>query len=205
MSCVDGSLIVLASIVVGRAVPASWIVITDVKSFISSGLLPTTERLIIRVSKEYHEAAEWFVSEQGNKPTFRHYEKILEKLCWAEHKATECGAAKGYVTVSPDGTIYACHREGDTEVGHLAYGFDEEARYKWLDNRFYGKPCIKCWARHICGGGCRYNAIHCNGDIKKPDTVGCFFMKTWIKECLWIMTQLNHAQLIGICPDRRKK
>jgi len=160
-----------------------------------------------RLEKEYHEASEWFVTEvaKGNRPTFRHYEKVMEKLCRAEHKATECGAAKGYVTVSPDGTLYACHREGDTKVGHLAYGFDEELRAKWMDNRFYERPCVKCWAQHICGGGCRYNAIHCSGDIRKPDPISCFFMKLWIKECLWIMTQLNHGQLTELYPTKEGK
>jgi len=170
--------------------------------------LAFTEKHLPELQNNYHEASKWYLSEiaRGNRPSFRHYEKILQRLCWAEHKGSECGAGRRYITISPDGTIYTCHREGDTKIGNLAYGFDEEKRAKWTDNRFYGKSkCPGCWARFICGGGCRYNALEKNRDITSPDEISCEIMKIWIKECLWVMTQLDHGTLTGMFPKPGRK
>lgn len=121
-------------------------------------------------------------------PGYFYFNKIINRLRERKLTASECGAGCGYMTVGPDGTIYACHRETGTEIGHVDYGIDESKRAKWLDNRYYVRDgCSKCWARNICGGGCRQQSVSNGRPISQPTPDRCRLMRTLIKECLWIM------------------
>jgi len=144
---------------------------------------------------EYHAAAEWFVElvESGKPaPEFFHFRKLLRRLYRREVSGTECGAGRGYLTIAPDGTIYACHREEGTKIGHLRLGLDEELRCKWYDNRIYQRTqCMKCWARYACGGGCRQVLAEKGLPFDAVDYEHCRNMKIMIRECLWILATLS--------------
>ena len=138
----------------------------------------------------------FWTARAGRPPGFFHFLKLLHRILYARHAGTECGAGVGYVTVAPDGTLYACHRESGTRIGHVDSGFDEEARAPWCDNRVYSRNgCMKCWARHLCGGGCRQARLELTGSLHAAVPEQCFLMRIMIKECLWILTQLTPNQI----------
>ena len=146
------------------------------------------------IAREYHAAAEWYVGRirAGKSAGFFHFRKLIERIRNAAHSGSECGAGNGYITVGTDGSIYACHREAGTQVGHVDYGFDEELRAAWADNRVYARNgCMKCWARYLCGGGCRQACLELAGDLRAPVPERCFLQQTMLRECLWILTQLD--------------
>jgi len=154
-----------------------------------------------RIADEYHAAAEWFVqrARTRRRADFFHYRKLIQRILYAKHSGTECGAGIGYVTVGTDGTLYACHREAGTQVGHVDYGFDEQARAAWMDNRVYARPgCASCWARYLCGGGCRQACLELAGDLHAPVPERCFLQQTLLKECLWILTQLSRNEITRV-------
>jgi len=160
------------------------------------------------LADEYHSAAEWFIGRvrSGRSPGFFHFCKLLGRIAYASHAGAECGAGFGYVTVAPDGSLHACHREGGTRIGDLKAGFDEEARAAWCDNRLYLRNgCSACWARYLCGGGCRQAALEIGGrlDVSPPER--CRFMRTMLAECLWMMTQLTRDELSRAIPNDRAK
>ena len=158
--------------------------------------------------KEYHDAAEWFVAQvrAGRNPRFHHFMKPLERLLYTIHSPTECGAACGYLGVDPSGTIYGCHRESKSVLGHLDTGIDEEARAKWKDNRFYTRPaCVACDIKHACGGGCRLDSLERHGDIHRPDEVGCFFKRRMFEEALWILCELGPDKVSTLIPNPRDR
>ena len=151
------------------------------------------------IVREYHEAAEWFVTriQAGRSANFFHFRKLLDRILHAKHSGSECGAGNGYITVGADGTLYACHREAGTRIGHVDYGFDEELRSCWADNRVYARNgCMKCWARYLCGGGCRQACLELAGNLYTSVPERCFLQKTMLKECLWILTQVEREQLV---------
>lgn len=153
------------------------------------------------LEREYHRAAKWFVERiRAGKPAgFFHFRKLIRRIARAEHTGSECGAGVGYVTVAPDGTLFACHRECGSRVGHVNTGFDEELRAPWCDNRVYTRAvCRRCWARYLCGGGCRQANMELTGKLDEPAAARCFVMKLLIKECIWILTQLTGAQIARI-------
>ena len=149
------------------------------------------------LAAEYHAAAAWFVDRVRRKRRvgFFHFRKLLERIVLAKHAGSECGAGNGYVTVAPDGTIHACHREG-TAIGHVDYGIDEERRAAWTDNRLYKRPgCMRCWARYLCGGGCRQARLELGGDLDAPVPGRCFIQRTLLRECFWMLTQLRRHEI----------
>ncbi len=144
--------------------------------------------------EEYHTIAEWFLDklEKGSSPPgFFHFRKLLGRLYRRELSATECGSGRGYLTIAPNGTICACHREAGTEIGHLRLGVDEERRQSWYDNRIYRSvECMKCWARFTCGGGCRQVLAEKGKSFDQTDKEHCRFMKMLIRECLWMLSSM---------------
>lgn len=99
-------------------------------------------------------------------------------------KQTECGAGYGYISFAPSGNIYACHREAGKPIGHVDIGIDPRNRCAWRENRWYGRNrCPSCWARNICGGGCRADSLVHEGDIEEPFGVFCMEVQMIIAHC----------------------
>jgi uncharacterized protein len=108
------------------------------------------------------EGARWCVDRArgGKQARFHLLTVTLRRLLRRQPAPTECGAGWGYAAVAPSGEVFACHKEAGRSIGHVRYGFDEEARTPWRENRWYGRPkCRRCWARNLCGGGCRAQAL----------------------------------------------
>jgi uncharacterized protein len=149
------------------------------------------------VRAEYRRIAVWERDEikAGRKVEFMHFNKIGRRIIERKQICSECGAGWGYVAVNPDGEIHACHREGII-IGHLEGGIDEVKRAGWYDNRFYNNDkCVRCWARNICGGGCRKDAIEYLGDMNKRGGVECYFRKMWAHYALWLIQELGEEAL----------
>jgi len=93
-----------------------------------------------------------------------------------------CGAGYDYLAVTPAGDLYPCHqfvgRDG-FRMGHVTTGIgltDLRQAFGAAD-LFAKEGCTQCWARFLCSGGCHANAHLINGDILKPDRVGCALLK----------------------------
>lgn len=151
--------------------------------------------------QQYYEIAEYFLEtfrKKGYFPRFHHFNYPIEKtLLLRNKKRTECGAGKGYVSVSTNGDIYPCHREETPKIGNVNTGLNKTEQEKWLENRYINKEiCNECWARNFCGGGCRTNAYIKNKNILKPSETGCFFMKARTKAVLWLWNQLSKPEIL---------
>ena len=89
-----------------------------------------------------------------------------------------CGAGCEYVAVTPEGDIYPCHQfvgNPAYKIGRLSDGsFDMELSHRFSCLNIYTREeCRDCWARFYCSGGCSASNLLVNGDIKKPNHVGC--------------------------------
>jgi len=163
------------------------------------------------ITSEYRKAAEWFIARvksggqqlQKKRPRFFHFEKTLERILFSEPAGTECGAGCGYLSFNPKGQIFACHREHGTAIGHLDYGIDEEKRAKWVENRIYArKGCMDCWARYVCGGGCRQDSIEAGLTISEPNPESCVYKKVWVEMALYIASELTEGELRWLFPKK---
>lgn len=154
------------------------------------------DKLEAQFRTEYARLANWYVGRvRSQKPIyFHHFSYMLRRLLYGRPAPSECGAARGYLSVNVDGAIYPCHRHHSPPIGSVeGGGVDEELAAPWIDNRWYArKKCPSCPLRNACGGGCRMDsALMCKGDIRKPYAVSCWFKRVFIEESAWIMADLG--------------
>ena len=130
--------------------------------------------------------------QQGQILPFTNVIKTLQRIHSYERDQYPCGAGGGYMGVSADGELYACHRFVNDEEGHMGSvrsGVDLDKQSTWLDDRHLQKqfPCTSCWARYLCSGSCHYEAI-------KRGRPACDYIRGWLHYCLIIYTELLRDQ-----------
>jgi uncharacterized protein len=113
----------------------------------------------------------------------------LRELHAGTHRPYPCGAGAGYLGVSADGGLYACHRFVDdsrASMGDLNEEIDGERRNAWLAQRHVHRqePCRQCWARYLCGGGCHHEVIHRG----RP---ACGYIRGWLHYCMQAYVHLR--------------
>lgn len=119
---------------------------------------------------------------KGEPYPFSNVQTALKEIHKGSHRPYPCGAGAGYLGVSADGDLFACHRfvgEQDAGMGSVTKGRDPQLQQEWLSDRHVHKqePCNSCWARYLCGGGCHHEVIH-------RGRVACNFIRGWLDFCL---------------------
>jgi uncharacterized protein len=113
----------------------------------------------------------------------------LREIERGTHRPYPCGAGAGYLGVSAEGELAACHRfVGDAEgaMGSLSDGIDAKRRADWLRDRHVHRqqPCSRCWARYLCGGGCHHEVI-------ARGRPACDYIRGWLHYCLGAYLRLT--------------
>jgi uncharacterized protein len=129
---------------------------------------------------------------------FSNMVNAMKEIHRGTHRPYPCGAGAGYLGVSAEGDLFACHRFVDDAagaLGSLADGVDRERQAAWLANRHVHRqePCRSCWARYLCGGGCHHEVIHRG----RP---ACDYIRGWLHYCLAAYVRLSTAkpELFGL-------
>lgn len=130
----------------------------------------------------------------GRRFPFSNAINALREIHLGTHRPYPCGAGAGYLGVSADGDLAACHRfVGNPKgaMGNIRSGLDAQARQRWLSERHVHRqqPCNQCWARYLCGGGCHHEVI----ERGRP---ACDYIRGWLAYCL-----KAYARLIDTRPD----
>jgi uncharacterized protein len=125
---------------------------------------------------------------------FMNMVNALREIHKGTHRPYSCGAGAGYLGVSADGDLAACHRfVGDAEgaMGDVLTGIDRARQAEWLSLRHVHRqePCRDCWARYMCGGGCHHEVIHRG----RP---ACGYIRGWLHYCLQAYVRLSMQ-----CPE----
>lgn len=118
----------------------------------------------------------------GQRYPFANMVNAMREIHRGTHRPYPCGAGAGYLGVSADGELAACHRfVGDAEgaMGSLGEGVDRERQRDWLAARHVHRqePCRSCWARYLCGGGCHHEVL----GRGRP---ACDYIRGWLHYCL---------------------
>lgn len=120
--------------------------------------------------------------EQGKRYPFLNMMNAMREIHKGTHRPYPCGAGAGYLGVSAEGALYACHRFVGNEIGRmgdLQAGIDRARQNAWLAARHvhFQEPCRSCWARYLCGGGCHHEVI-------KRGRPACDYIRGWLEYCL---------------------
>jgi len=127
----------------------------------------------------------------GVRYPFSNMVTALRELHAGTHRPYPCGAGAGYLGVSAEGGLYACHRFVDdphAAMGSVDKAIDADLRNTWLAERHVHRqePCRQCWARYLCGGGCHHEVIHRG----RP---ACGYIRGWLHYCLQAYVHLRAA------------
>lgn len=134
----------------------------------------------------------------GDRYPFANMVNAMREIQKGTHRPYPCGAGAGYLGVSADGDLAACHRfVGDAEgaMGSLDGGIDDARRSTWLAERHVHtqEPCCDCWARYMCGGGCHHEVI-------RRGRPACDYIRGWLHYCLEAYLRLSPS---GLDQERR--
>jgi uncharacterized protein len=129
---------------------------------------------------------------RGQRYPFANLMNALREIGRGTHRPYPCGAGAGYMGVSADGELSACHRfVGDAagSLGNLVTGIDRQAQQQWLSQRHVHQqsPCNQCWARYLCGGGCHHEVI-------ARGRGACDYIRGWLQYCLEAWLRLDAKQ-----------
>ncbi|WP_433933591.1 radical SAM protein [Sorangium cellulosum] len=118
----------------------------------------------------------------GERYPFANMMNAMREIERGTHRPYPCGAGAGYLGVSADGELSACHRfvgDPDGAMGSLAEGIDRPRQAEWLSDRHVHRqePCRACWARYLCGGGCHHEVI-------RRGRHACDYIRGWLHYCL---------------------
>ena len=125
----------------------------------------------------------------GQRYPFANMLNAMREIERGTHRPYPCGAGAGYLGVSAEGELSACHRfvgDSDGAMGSLADGIDAVRRADWLRERHVHRqePCSKCWARYLCGGGCHHEVI-------ARGRPACDYIRGWLHYCLGAYLRLT--------------
>lgn len=124
----------------------------------------------------------------GKRYPFANMVNAMREIHRGSHRPYPCGAGAGYLGVSADGELAACHRfvgDADGAMGTLD-GVDRARQGRWLDDRHVHRqaPCTTCWARYLCGGGCHHETI-------RRGRPACDYIRGWLHYCLTAYLRLS--------------
>jgi len=139
----------------------------------------------------------------GERYPFANMLNAMREIERGTHRPYPCGAGAGYLGVSADGELAACHRfvgDADGAMGSLAKGIDLQRQTTWLAERHVHRqePCRQCWARYLCGGGCHHEVI-------RRGRPACDYIRGWLHYCLEAYLRLSQrrADQVGRSPGAR--
>lgn len=166
------------------------------KGFYEVGFAPVTESNmnlaldeedLKRMLDQFREIAEDYVQHalRNEYYGFSNLTNVLRELHTGTNKAYGCGAGLGFFAVSPEGGLYLCHRFNEDErfkLGDIYNGIEREKQRDMLNELHVDRkqPCQTCSLKHICAGGCYYEAMERQGDFRSPNAHYCEWMHEWI-------------------------
>jgi uncharacterized protein len=122
------------------------------------------------------------------------YELIVDMVINGQCALSYCSGGRNYFTFSPDKSIMPCHRlVGDIahQVGKSNEGLSGKGLSVWRTTVDSHPVCKECWARYICGGGCRQENLQATGNDNTPSAEGCAYQFELLEGVLRMLLKRN--------------
>ncbi|MBE0433798.1 SPASM domain-containing protein [candidate division WOR-3 bacterium] len=115
--------------------------------------------------------------------------RFLKSIHFHTKQYLFCGAGQNLVAITPDGEIYPCARFAGVQkyrLGNISSGFRQFVPSK--ESIITRKSCSRCWARHLCGGGCPADNVFRRST--KTKEMYCSLVKFHIEQAIWLYNKL---------------
>lgn len=119
------------------------------------------------------------------------YERIAGMLLQGRMALAFCSGGRNYFTFSPDESVMPCHRlVGDVrfQAGTAARGLEREPS-EWRLPVDANPVCSRCWARYVCGGGCRQENLLATGDLATPNPRLCEYQTELLEAVIRVIAR----------------
>lgn len=122
--------------------------------------------------------------------------KLADLIVKNQRQTRACGVGDKIASVGIDGGIYACHRFTNDKKWKIA---DVDGRVN--PGRFHDRAvndidkCRSCWAKYLCGGGCRHDNYSATGDPFLPPDEFCHEMKAYAEEAIVVACGVSNGEL----------
>lgn len=143
------------------------------------------------IKRQYHELFlnyEYLFSLSNSFYGVLEFERILEQLLFGKVSFNHCSAGNNYCTLSSDSSVVTCHRlcgKKEYQLNHDETGkLDARLRTKWIKTADENDTCKRCFARYICGGGCKQENISFSGNINDKNPFACEYRRFLLEEIL---------------------
>ncbi|WP_031012952.1 radical SAM/SPASM domain-containing protein [Streptomyces sp. NRRL F-5727] len=123
------------------------------------------------------------------------YERTVQMITEGAAALAFCSGGRTYYTHSPDGSISPCHRlVGDEsfDVGTGEHGLTR-AHPEWRRTVDQHPVCGGCWARYLCGGGCRQENHVATGDLNVLNEESCRYQVMLAEEVITMLARSTPA------------
>lgn len=108
------------------------------------------------------------------------YERVYDQILNGNISVSHCAAGGTYFTISGDKSVVPCHRlcgKKEFILNRNSASFNADIINKWVEKVDTHLLCQECWARYICGGGCKQEHLSANGDIRNINLESCKYHK----------------------------
>lgn len=108
-----------------------------------------------------------------------------------------CGAADSVFGVSPEGTLFPCHRfvglnDSNHALGSIQTGIDRNRALAWFERFELGsEDCADCWAVYLCGRGCYWEKAAANGTFRPLPDQTCKDYRTMYEQMIWLASEIG--------------
>lgn len=149
------------------------------------------------IKKQYLKFTRFYIEKikKGVYISFTPFAKIMKIVAQPKRNYYACFAGKSHLAISPQGELFPCHKFVNIEgfqMGNVFTGLRPDARKIYFQNHVDSiKKCSNCWVRYYCGGGCFYQALVNNGNIKEPDPLRCEFFKEVMKFAILVYSEIG--------------
>lgn len=119
------------------------------------------------------------------------YERTVQMLAEGLLALSFCSGGRTYFTHSPDRSISPCHRlvgEPSFDVGTGGEGLTRLPE-DWRASVDGHPVCGQCWARYLCGGGCKQENFVASGDISVLNEESCRYQLLLAEEVIAMMAR----------------
>ncbi|GIF04001.1 radical SAM/SPASM domain-containing protein [Actinoplanes siamensis] len=125
------------------------------------------------------------------------YERTAQMMLEGLTALSFCSGGRTYYTHSPDGTISPCHRlvgEESFDVGTGQSGLTRP-HPEWRRTVDEHPVCGQCWARYLCGGGCRQENYVASGDLNVLNEESCRYQLLLAEEVVRLVARAGEPYL----------
>ena len=127
------------------------------------------------------------------------FDDVIKRLSNGSEHNICCGAGYSFVSISPEGNLFPCHRFMNVNEFSMGTIKNERASddFKFMPYVDEIKECRKCWVRNICSGHCHHERYINAGSVSDVYESFCDFYRELVKYAIYLLLKKEERIVFG--------